>query len=136
MIAYGPISTPLPMTASSLTIAVGCRTLLPQHRDAEHFRLGDHFAVDRGYAADLHAVRPLLQDLHFHSQLIAGNHRLAEPRFVDAAEEEELVVAVGDVPQHENGAALGHRFNDQDTGHHRCAGKMSLKEMLVRRDVL
>src|SRR6266480_204663 len=95
MIAYGPISTPLPTTASSLTIAVGCcRTLLPRHRHAQHVRLGDDLAVDGGHSVDSHAVRPALHDLHFHPQLIAGDYGFAEARLVNAAEEEKLVLAI------------------------------------------
>src|SRR3954451_8161054 len=72
----------------------------------------------------------------FEPQLIAGYDRPAKAGLVDAAEEEELLLAIGHVAQAEDGRALRHRFDDQHAGHDRISGKVSLKELLVRRDVL
>ena len=67
--------------------------------------------------------------------MIARNHGLAKARFVDAAEKKKFFVAFRNVAQKKHGGALRHRFDDQHARHHRRAGKMSLKKLLVRRHV-
>jgi len=89
-----------------------------------------------GDAAHADRVRSLLQHLALQAELIAGNHRAAEARLVDATEEEELAVAVLEAAQEEHRAALRHRFHDQHARHHRRAGEVALEELLVGRDVL
>ena len=57
-----------------------------------------------------------MEDDAFEPQLIARNDRPPETRFVDAAEEEELFLAVGHVAQTEDCRALRHRFDDEREG--------------------
>src|SRR5207302_10518384 len=71
----------------------------------------------------------------FEPQLIARHDRPPETGLVDAAEEEELFLAVGHVAQSEDGRALGHGFDDEDAGHDRIAGKVTLEKLLVGGDV-
>ena len=69
-------------------------------------------------------------------ELIAGNDRTAETRFVDAAEEEELLFAIGHVAQAEDCRALSHGLDDQHARHDRVTREVSLEELFVRGDVL
>src|SRR5256885_966744 len=111
--ANAPISTSAASCASSLTIAVGwiraIGLLRPFCHDADHFRLGHHYAVDGGDAAHADGVRTSLKDCALQPELIAGNDGTAEARLVDAAEEKQLALAVVDLAESEHRAALRDR---------------------------
>src|SRR5688572_7134589 len=142
MTAYGPTTTSEAreasawMTADSARFDDIFRLLRAVRHHAQHLSLGDDGPVDPGRAFHLHRAGASLQHFALHDELITGNDRLAEARLVDAAEEEELLVALWQVHEEQHGRALRHRFHDQHARHHRRSRKMSLKELLIRRHVL
>ena len=146
MVTFGPMTAYAPTTTSDARSGVAAddccgvdfrpsSSLRPVDQHAEQLGLGDELAVDGGLAVNFHRRGAAVQDDAFEPQLIAGNDRTAEARLVDAAEEEELLLAVGHFAQPEDGRALRHGLDDQNAGHDRIAGKVSLEELLVGRDV-
>ena len=92
-------------------------------------------AVDRGHGL-AHAHRALLlDDLAGQLQHITGDHLLAEPCFLDAAEQGQLALVFRQ-GQGTDGTYLGQGLNHQHAGHHRIAGEVALELGLVGRDAL
>ena len=69
-------------------------------------------------------------------QCIAGNHRTAEPRFLDAGKQNQLLIAIFNFSQCQNGPYLSQRFHHQNSRHYRCSGKVALKKGLIDADLL
>ena len=97
--------------------------------------LADDLALD-GYDA-LHSdgVGAPVEHLHLDAELIAGNDRAAELGGIDAGEDHQLVVAVGDLGEQERAAGLGDGFDHEDAGHDGVVGEVALELGLVERDV-
>src|SRR6185503_2941752 len=57
--------------------------------------------------------------------------RPPKTRFFDARKQDEFLIAILDLTQRQHSADLGQRFDNQHTGHHRRAGKVALKKILV-----
>jgi len=54
---------------------------------------------------------------------------------VHGDEEDEVIIAIGDVAEDEDACGLRHRFDDKDAGHDRKIGKMASEEGFVGGDV-
>ena len=68
---------------------------------------------------------------------VAGEHRAAEPRIVDAHEIDELALRFRPERMHDqHRRGLRHRLDDQHARHHRPRREMALKIILVDRHVL
>ncbi len=69
-------------------------------------------------------------------KLISGSNRAAEARALNAGEDQQLVVAIGNFGKQQNRSGLRHRLDDQHSRHNGIAGKMAVKKWLVDRNVL
>jgi len=100
------------------------------------YRLTSNLAVDKRLG--LHATQARLEGKHIDldAQLVAGGHRAAELGLFNAGEDGQFLVAVGNLVEHDDGAGLGHCFDDQHAGHQRVAGKVALKERLIHGYIL
>ncbi len=108
--------------------------------------LRDDLAGQRGLAGQLavhiglglHAAQAALERQHFHldAQLVAGRHRAAELGPLDAGEDHQLLVAVGNLGHHDDAAGLGHGLHHQHAGHDGIAGKVALEKRLVDGHIL
>ena len=54
---------------------------------------------------------------------------------IDGDEEDEVIIAIGDVAENENAGGLSHGFDDEDAGHDGKIGEMAREEGLIRGDV-
>ena len=108
------------------------RSTSTESRSASAQRLPSTVAVAR------HLQTRNLRDtiVRLDPELVAGHDGPAEAAPVDAREVEELLLPVRRDPEEAHARDLGHRLEDQNPGHHRVAGKVSLEELLVERDVL
>ena len=73
---------------------------------------------------------------HFDAQLIAGYNRLAEFSLLDRGEKHDFVFRQRIDAADEDTAHLRHRLHDQNAGHHRETGKVTVKVRLVDRHIL
>jgi hypothetical protein len=84
----------------------------------------------------------MLEQPHFHPQLVAGHHRTAQAQAVDAGEHEEGGRPLGACRRGHHRAEgkqrsrLRHRLGHQHARHHRASGKMAVEERLVDTHVL
>src|SRR5260370_12817442 len=104
--------------------------------DAHEFTVGADLAVNFRFAPHTLNPRAKPQRGHFQDQGIAGNDWPPKTRFFDAGEQHEFLIAIGNLAQRQNGAALGEGFDDQHSGHDRGAGKVPLKKRFVVADLL
>src|ERR1700674_828819 len=101
------------------------------------YRFGHQLAANLGAALEFPDIgaMALLGDPDM--EAIAGNHRPAKPRVVDAHEIDQL--ALGCRPEgmdDEHRGGLRHRVDDQDAGHDRAGREMPLEVRLIDRYVL
>src|SRR3954447_3178219 len=137
---YGPIATSSANVAPGATIAVGwicgMRNLIVEDHRGEDC-LGHQLAADFGAAfefPDVAAVA-LLRDTNM--KAIAGKNRAAETGVIDTHEINQLALRFApEGMDDQHGRRLRHRLDDQDARHYRPAREVTLKIMLVDRDVL
>src|SRR5688572_18459598 len=107
---------------------------------ADHGRevgLRHHLVADLGDAVEFPHRPAVAILLHFEPQLVAGHHRPAEARVVNAHEIDQLAVeGRAQRVDHENGGGLRHRLDDEDAGEDRIGREVPLEYRLVHRDVL
>src|SRR5581483_7592442 len=79
-----------------------------------------------------------LHHLELEPDLVSGNDGAPELHVVERHEVHHLVIDIlaFEVAHQQHAAHLGHRFNDQHSGHDRMTRKMTLKKLLVDGDVL
>jgi hypothetical protein len=70
------------------------------------------------------------------ADLIAGDYGAPEAGAVDAGEDHEGALGVGELGEDEDAADLGDGFDDEDTGHDGIAREVALEEGLIDGDVL
>src|SRR5579863_3448838 len=105
-------------------------------KPASNHTLAGEFAINVGFALQPSRGLPEGEDFDFDSQLIARNHRPPEPRALNSGKYQQLVVAIADFFEEQNGAGLRHRLNNQDARHDRISGKVPVEERLVDGDIL
>src|SRR5467141_2109259 len=103
---------------------------------AHHRAFRSQLSVHRRFAFQLAEVAAPVEDLDFDAQLIAGHHGTPESRPIDGHKIEQLILAIRNIQQQQKTARLRHRLKNQDPRHDRLPGKMSLKVVLVDRDIL
>jgi hypothetical protein len=94
------------------------------------------FAVDGCAAFHFRGVGTPREDGDFDAQLVAGHDGLAELGALDAGEDHELLVSIGDLGKEKCSSGLSDGFDDEDAGHDRVTGKVSCEMRLVYGDVL
>ena len=77
-----------------------------------------------------------VEDVDLDAELVAGDDGLAEAGVVDAGEDHELGVAVGDFGEQERAAGLGDGLDHEDAGHDGEVGEVAGELGLVDGDVL
>src|SRR5580658_468906 len=77
----------------------------------------------------------VLQNFHFHAELIPGQHAAAKAHLVETGQHEQGTRFGANLIEGENRAGLRQRLDDQHPGHHRKIGKMTAEEWLVEGDV-
>src|SRR5215469_5271648 len=96
---------------------------------------GGDLAVDGADALHLDRAGAPVDDSDLDAELVAGDDGFAEAGFVDAGEDHELVVAVGDFGEQERTAGLRHGFDGHDAGHDGVVGEVAGELRLVGGDV-
>src|ERR1700759_347846 len=71
-----------------------------------------------------------------YDERVAGRDRPSEAAVVEAAEEDEFLLAVLDLLERVDRADLRHRLDDEDAGHDGRAGEVPLKKVLADCDLL
>jgi hypothetical protein len=99
--------------------------------DAHQFRITTELAVNPCFTAHALNARAEAERRDFQNESVTGNDRSPKARFLDAREKHQLLVAIGDLTQGKDGAALRQRFDHQHAGHHGGARKVALKKSLV-----
>jgi hypothetical protein len=113
-----------------------CRKLrFAIRNDAREFSVGANLSVDFCFTAHALNARARAQRSHFKHQRVTGNNGAAKPSFFDSGEQDQLLIAVINLTQRENSAALSHRLNHQNAWHYRCTGEMTLKIFFVEADL-
>jgi len=79
---------------------------------------------------------PLFQNDDFDYELISGDHRMAEPAFVDPGKIDQLGHSIRVAAQQQYNANLCECFDQQYSGHDRMVRKMSLEKGLVDGHIL
>ena len=105
--------------------------LFPRGDDTHDLSVSRELTVDPGLTAHTLHARADAQSSYLEDQSVAGNDRSPKTRFFDAGKQDEFLIAILDLTQRQNGSDLGQRFNYQHPGHHRRAGKVALKKILV-----
>src|SRR3984885_5405560 len=149
MMQEGPISALVEIRASGSTIAAGwmaMRRLRDRHRLFSHrgavlqyahqLGFGDYHSVHRGLPVHLGDARLALGHLHLDTKLIARPHRTPELGLLDGRQQNQLVLAIPHLLEHQHAGHLRHRFHDQHSRHHRKLRKMAHEERFVHRNVL
>ena len=98
--------------------------------------LAGDLAFDGGDAAHLAGVGTPVEDGDFDAELVAGDDGAAEFGGVDAGEDHELVLAVGDLGEQQRAAGLRDGLDHQDAGHDGVVGEVAGEVRLVGGDVL
>src|SRR5215212_7887554 len=126
-------------TRSDRTMKTGnCPSLhpAPVGDDAHDVGLGGELTVDVRLAVHLLDAVADADGRHGDDERVAGDDGAAEAPVVDAAEEDELVVARLQLLKRVDGPDLRHRLQDEDAGHDGRAGEVALEEVLVDRHLL
>jgi hypothetical protein len=97
--------------------------------------LADHFAFYGDDALHLDGAGTPVEDGDFDAELVAGDDGALEFSVVDAGEDHELGVAVGNLVEQEGAAGLGDGFDHEDAGHDGVVGEVTLEVGLVDGDV-
>src|SRR5947209_8551362 len=98
---------------------------------AHQFRISTELTVNSRFTAHTLNARAEAERRDFQHESVTGNDRPSKARFFDAREKHQLLIAVGDLAQGKDGAALRQRFDHQDARHHRGARKVALKKRFV-----
>ena len=131
-------------------IAVSCRSWMATRADGfmgviphaprpsdEQLRLGDELVRRRTLRrASCRSGPCSFSSVELETQLVAGQHRAAELRLVDADEVHELPLRIVDRVEEQHAAGLRHRLDDEHRRHDRMAREVALEERLVDGDVL
>jgi hypothetical protein len=99
--------------------------------NAHQFRISTELAVNSRFTAHALNARAEAERRDFQNESVTGNDRPPKVRLFDAREKHELLVAIGDLAQGKDGAALRQRFDYQHAGHHGRARKVALEKRLV-----
>ncbi len=129
----------LGLRPARLQTRAGALLILFRHaiqQTAGDHRLTGQLAVDVGFALQAARRAAVGEHIHLDAKLIAGRDRAAEARPLDAGEDQQLVVAIGNFGKQQHRAGLRHRLDDQHSRHNGIAGKMAVKKWLVDRNVL
>jgi hypothetical protein len=99
--------------------------------------LGNETTLDRGNPLHLPERTAAFEASEFQAQLISGFHRPFEFHVVQSGEDKNLGIA-RPAPgiMGEDRAYLGHSLTDEYSRHDRTIGKMPLKEILIKGDIL
>ena len=118
-----------------------CRSRLLRSRTVgtHHARRGRNLPVHAGDGFENAHPELRLQELPFDHELVARLNDALEAGVVDAGKVEEALLRIhvlGQARKRDDGAGLGHRFNDENARHYRSLGEVSGELRLVHRDVL
>ena len=113
----------------------GTRRLKGQQTAGNH-GLADQLALDIGLALQSPSRAAEGQNIDLDAQLIARGDGAAEARALDAGENQQLVIALGDFGEEKGGASLGHSLDDQNARHNRIAREVPHEKRFVDRNVL
>lgn len=100
-----------------------------------HFGFADDVVVDAGDGLDADGVAAGAFGGGLDDDLVAGDDHAAELGVFDAEEEGLFLGLFAFGADGEDGADLGHGFEDEHAGHHRVARPVALEEGFVDRDV-
>jgi len=114
--------------------SLGC--VLSIGDDAHQFRISTELAVNLGFTPHALNARAEAERRDFQNESVTRNDRPPKARFFDAREEHQLLIAIGDLAEGKDGAALRQRFDHQHARHHGRAWKVSLEKRLVNADLL
>src|ERR1043165_4589063 len=130
------LQTLVPSVSGYAARACSFRGCAPICNHAHDVRFGCELSVNFRLTAHPLDARADANGCDFDGQSVAGCDWAAKARVINAAEEDELFIAVFDLAQSIDRADLRHRFDDEHAGHDGRAGKMSLKEGFVDGDLL
>ena len=99
---------------------------------AHDFDLGDNDAIHGCLTVHLGDRRFAPADLHLHAELVAGTDGPAEFGLLNRRKQDQFVIAILNLVQHEYSGHLSHRLDDQNARHYRVIRKMPGAPRLVR----
>ena len=97
---------------------------LPFHEGEHQVCFSRHLSIHQSLGVYLAYLGAEFYQLYFDEQLVSGQDRVPEPGVVYRREIGDLV-AIFFFPQHQAGGYLRHRFDYDNSGHHRVVRKMT-----------